>query len=138
MRTETLLADKNMDVLRDLLDNLNDSVVITDASGHILMFNREAMRIQKSISDKPIKVGSLLTDIVAGERTYTLTDILKTLKRQKKPLKNFTEYKTPFGTSVFLEVSFVPVLGPRRELRYIHIISQDITSPTLRSCSELR
>jgi PAS domain S-box-containing protein len=117
-----------MDVLKDILDNLSDSIIILEPNGQIVLFNNEALRIQKSISEKPIEIGGYFNELVREERRQTVTDILKTLKRQKKAVKNFAEYKTPFGTHVFLEVNFVPVLGAKRELRYINVISQDITS----------
>jgi len=117
-----------MDVLKDILDNLNDSLIIIDSYGQIVLFNNEALRIQKSISEKPIQVGDYFTDLVSPERKQTVTEILKTLKRQKKPIKNFAEYNTSLGSSIFLEVNFVPVLGPKKELRYVNIITQDITS----------
>lgn len=117
-----------MDVLKDILDNLNDSLIIIDSYGQIVLFNREAERIQKSISEKPITIGINFADLVSDERKPIVTEVLKTIKRQKKPVKNFAEYATPFNTSVFLEVSFVPVLGPKKELRYINVITQDVTS----------
>ena len=117
-----------MDVLKDILDNLNDSLIIIDSYGQIVLFNREAERIQRSISKEPITIGINFADLVSEERKPIVTEVLKTIKRQKKAVKNFAEYSTPFNTSVFLEVSFVPVLGPKKELRYINIITQDVTS----------
>ncbi|MDQ2656493.1 MAG: PAS domain-containing sensor histidine kinase [Bacteroidota bacterium] len=117
-----------MDVLKDILDNLNDSVITLDSRGQILMFNNEALRIQKSISEKPIRIGDYFTEIVSEARKPVVADILKTLKRQRKPVKNFAECSTPFGSSVYLEVNFIPVYGPKKELKYVNVISQDITS----------
>ena len=120
-----------MDLLKDILDNLNDSIIIIDSHGKIVLCNQEAQRIQKTISEKPIEIGALLTELVSDERKQTVTEILKTLKRQKKPVKNFAEYHTPFGGSIFLEVNFVPVFGTRKELKYVNVIAQDITSRKL-------
>jgi PAS domain S-box-containing protein len=117
-----------MDVLKDILDNLNDSIIIIDAYGQVVLFNNEARRIQKSISEEPIEVGEYYTTLVDEGHRPTVQEILKTLKRQKKPLKNFAEYQTPFGNSVFLEINFIPVLGSKKELKYVNIITQDITS----------
>ena len=117
-----------MDVLKDILDNLSDSVIIIDSYGQIVLFNNEALRIQKSISEKPIRIGDYFSEMVSVERKPIVTEILKTLKRQKKPVKNFAEYATPFGSSVFLEVNFIPVFGAKKELKYVNIITQDITS----------
>ncbi|MEX2233556.1 MAG: PAS domain S-box protein, partial [Cyclobacteriaceae bacterium] len=117
-----------MDVLKDILDNLSDSIIIIDPNGQIVLYNNEALRIQRSISEKPIQIGECFTDMVSTERKQTVADILKTLKRQKKAVKNFAEYHTTTGSHVFLEVNFVPVFGPKKELRYVNIITQDITS----------
>ncbi len=117
-----------MDVLKDILDNLTDSVITLDACGRILLFNNEALRVQRSITEKPFRIGEYFTDMVSDERKPIVADILKTLKRQRKPVKNFAEYITPLGSSVFLEINFIPVYGSRKELKYVNIISQDITS----------
>lgn len=117
-----------MDVLKDLLDNVTDSIIIIDSDGKIVLYNKEALRIQKSLSETPMQVGNYFSEVVSGERGRVVTEILKTLRRQKRPIRNFAEYSTPSGSSVFLEVNFVPVFGPGKELRYVNIISQDITS----------
>lgn len=117
-----------MDVLKDILDNLTDSIIILDPGGQIVMFNNEAVRIQKSVSEKPLLIGNYLTDLAEPEHRESLKQILKTLKRQKKTVKNFFDYQTPLGSSVFVEMSFIPVLGRKKELRYINIVTQDITS----------
>lgn len=118
----------SMEVLKDILDNLNDSLIIIDSYGQVVLFNSEALRIQKSISETPLKIGSYYSELKGPGYRHTAAEILKTLKRQKKPVKNFAEHKTPFGNSVFLEINFIPVLGARRELKYVSIITQDITS----------
>jgi PAS domain S-box-containing protein len=117
-----------MDVLKDILDNLTDSIVILDPGGQIVMFNNEALRIQKSVSEKPLLIGEYLTNLVEPEHRENLRQILRTMKRQKKRVKNFVDHQTPFGSSVFLEINFIPVLGRKKELRYINIVTQDITS----------
>jgi len=122
------LKCSNMDVLKDILDNVTDSIIIIDADGKIVLYNKEALRIQKSLSETPIHIGESFTELVSEERKNVVTEIIKTLKRQKRAIRNFAEYNTPFGTSVFLEVNFVPMFGPGKELRYVNIISQDITS----------
>lgn len=120
-----------MDVLNDILDNLNDSVIVVDPRGQILLFNNEAQRIQRSISETPLRKGDYFSEIVSDARRPIVNDIFKTIKRQKKPIKSFADYTTPFGTSVFLEINFAPVLGEKRELKYISIIAQDITNRKL-------
>lgn len=117
-----------MDVLKDILDNLNESLIVIDSHGQVVLFNTEADRIQKSISEKPLTIGAYFSDLVSDERRPVVAEILKTIKRQKKTVKNFAEYHTPFGSRVYLEVSFVPVLGSKKEVKYVNVITQDITS----------
>ncbi len=120
-----------MDVLKEILDNLNDSIVIVDPRGQIVLFNNEAVRIQKSISLTPLIVGGCIAELESTDRKQTVCDILKTLKRQKKSVKDFAEYQTPGGCRIFLEINYVPVLGPKKELKFINIVSQDITNRRL-------
>jgi PAS domain S-box-containing protein len=117
-----------MNVLKDILDNLTDAIVILDGQGRVVLYNQEALRIQKSISEKPLEIGKSIQELVVEERKKTVSEIFRTLKRQKKPLKNFAEYTTAFGTSIFLEINLIPVLGSKKELRYINVVAQDITS----------
>ena len=117
-----------MDVLNDILDNLSDAIIVIDPVGNILLYNKEALRIHKSVSQKNLVLGESFLDFQSDEWKRTLSDVLKTLKRQKKPVKNFGEYKTPFGSSVFLEMTFIPVLGRKKELKYVNVISHDVTS----------
>ena len=117
-----------MDVLKDILDNLSDAIIVIDPAGEILLYNKEALRIQKSISDKPLETGESFLDLQNPERSGIISEVIKTLKRQKKTIKNFAEFKTVSTASVFLEMTFVPVLGRRKQLKYINIISHDITS----------
>lgn len=121
----------SMDVLKDILDNLNDSIIIIDGHGQVVLFNNEAVRIQKSVSEAPLVIGTHFTELLDEDHRQTVSGLIKTVKRQKKPIKNFAEYQTPFGSTVFLELNFVPVLGVKKELRYINIITQDITGRKL-------
>lgn len=117
-----------MDVLKDILDNLTEGVLILDGQGKVVMYNQEALRIQRSITEKPLEIGKSIVELVLDERKKMATELFRTLKRQKKSIKNFAEYTTPFGTSVFLEINMIPVLGARKEIRYINVVAQDITS----------
>lgn len=117
-----------MDVLKDILDKVSDSVVIINPSGQIVLYNNEAGRIQKSIADKPLELGAYLSDLVNDDQRKAVTELLKGLKKQKKPVKHFVEYKTEFGTCIFLEANFIPVFGTKKQLKYINIVTQDVTS----------
>lgn len=131
MERRKLVKNEPMDVLKDILDNLNDGIVIVDPSGQVVLFNNEALRIRKSISDQPLTVGRHITDFVPESRRVAVIDILKSIKRQKKSIRTSSEYRTCHGGSVFLETHFVPVLGSRRELKYVNIVSQDVTNRKL-------
>ncbi len=117
----------NMDVLKDILDNLNDSIIVIDPFGQIILFNNEALRIQKSISEKPIQIGDHFLEVVTPERKETVAEILKTIKGQKKAIKSFAEFNTPSGGKIFLEICFIPVFSKTKKLKYVNILTHDIT-----------
>ncbi|HEX8039380.1 MAG TPA: PAS domain-containing sensor histidine kinase, partial [Chryseosolibacter sp.] len=106
-------------------------VIMVDPAGKVVLYNNEAVRIQKSVSGAPLAVGNSIAELENPDRRQTVTDILKTVKRQKKSIKNFAEYQMPDGCRIFLEVNYVPVLGPGKELRFINIVAQDITNRRL-------
>ncbi|HET9487498.1 MAG TPA: PAS domain-containing sensor histidine kinase, partial [Chryseosolibacter sp.] len=94
----------------------------------MVLFNNEAARIQKSISETPIAIGADFSGLAGDAHKQTVAAVIKTLKKQKKPLQYAAEFQTSYECNVFLELNFVPVLGKKRELRYISIITQDVTS----------
>lgn len=117
-----------VNVLKDILDNVSDSVIIIDAFGKILLYNQQALRLHESVSEKTLEIGESFAEIVREERRKTVSEVLKTVRRQKKPVKIFAEFKGPSGDNIFLEVSYVPVLGMKKEIKYINVIAQDVTS----------
>lgn len=117
-----------MDVLKDILDNVSDSVIVIDALGKIVLYNQQASRLHESVSEKKLEIGESFTEIVRDERKKIVTEVLKTVRRQKKSVKIFAEFKGHSGDNIFLEVNYVPVLGSKKEVKYINVISQDITS----------
>ena len=53
-----------MDVLKDILDNLTEGVLILDGQGKVVMYNQEALRIQRSITEKPLEIGKSIVELV--------------------------------------------------------------------------
>lgn len=117
-----------MNVLKEILDNVSDSVIVIDPSGKILLFNHQAFRLHQSVSETELETGAYFPEIVREERKKLVIEALKTVRRQKKAVKIFAEFKGPSGDNLFLEVSYVPTLGEKKELRYISVIAQDMTS----------
>lgn len=117
-----------MDVLNDILDSLNDSIIILDPFGQIIFYNTEALHIQKSISNKPVEIGDQIPDVVSLEHRQGITDILKAVRSQKKIFAINAECNTHTGTKIFLELKFVPVLDEIGQIKFINIITVDITS----------
>lgn len=116
------------DGLKDILDNLTDAITIIDGAGRIVAYNQEALRIENVISGSALKAGRHITEGLDDKRRKSLAGILSKVKRQKKPLKDFAEYSNACGTRTFLEVTFVPVLGRKKEVKHVNIIAQDVTS----------
>jgi len=116
-----------MDVLKDILDNLSDAVTLVDAHGRIVLFNTEAERIHKAICTTPLSTGLSFLDIQAPECRKDIEEILETVGRQLKAVKNFGEHRTEEGKSVYVELNFVPIVGPDQNLRFINIVARDIT-----------
>lgn len=117
-----------MDVLKDILDNLSDSITIIDDHGQIVLFNDEAERIHKMLFETPLVIGAVYLDLQTPERRKIVEEIIDTVRRQHTPVKNFAEHRTLTGTTTFLELNFVPIMGRNGALRYINVIAHDITS----------
>lgn len=116
------------DELKRILDYLGESIIIIDGAGKIVTFNQEALRIEKFISGKVLEKGHPFTEGMADDRRKSLADMLRAVKRQKKPLKTFGEFCNPSGTRIFLEITFAPVLDRKKDVRNVNIIARDITS----------
>jgi PAS domain S-box-containing protein len=120
-----------MDILKDILDTLKDSVIITDRFGKILLHNREARYIQEAIGGKPFQPGDQIVDFFSAEHKHDIAEILKRVKSQKKVQVICTENVTRSGSKIFLDIRVTPVLTPKRHLRYITITTFDTTAQKL-------
>jgi PAS domain S-box-containing protein len=117
-----------MDILSTILDNINQSVVIINPAGEMLFFNKEAAYFSDAINKKPLKVGLNLLEFASNGRKKIISDILTEMPSRKEPVKTWAEYTQLNGLTMFLELSYIPVLDDNQNLSYISILGKDITS----------
>lgn len=117
-----------MDVLNDILDSLNDSIIIIDPYGQVVFYNKEALLIQKSFSNKPVEIGDQMPDVVNAEHRQGITAILKLVRTYKRPYATYAECHTHTGSRICLELKFIPILEKTGRIKFINIITVDITA----------
>jgi PAS domain S-box-containing protein len=120
-----------MDILKDILDTLKDSVIITDRFGKILLHNREARYIQEAIGGKAFQPGDQIVDFFSPEHKQAIAEILRRVKSQKKIQVICTENTTRSGSKIYLDIRVTPVVSAKRHLRYITVTTVDVTTQKL-------
>jgi PAS domain S-box-containing protein len=120
-----------MDILKDILDTLKDSVIITDRFGKILLHNREARYIQEAIGGKQFQPGDQIVDFFSPEHKRAIAETLRRVKSQKKVQVICTENTTRSGSKIYLDIRVTPVLSPKRHVRYITVTTVDATAQKL-------
>lgn len=118
-----------MDVLKDMVENLSDAVVVIDGNDQIVLFNQEAVRVQRSLSEVPLEVGARFPQGL--QIRNQITQSLEIVRSQRTVVRQFAEFPTALGATVSLELRFVPVMDDGKHVRHIYIIAQDLTDRKL-------
>src|SRR5882762_4759809 len=117
-----------MDFLDSILDNIDEAVITTDPQGKIIRFNELALENSKVfLASKPLQLGDDLIAISSPERRESVRNTLLEIQLDKQPAKSFAEYVHRNGTTVYLELSYVPVTDETGNLTHIHLFARDIT-----------
>ncbi len=117
-----------MDILNTILDNIDRAVIITKPSGEILFFNKEALHIFGTLTEKTMNVGDNLLEFASKDRRSAVSEILSEIDVKKEPIKTWGEYIQLHGINLYLELNFIPMLHEDKELLYIIILLSDITA----------
>jgi PAS domain S-box-containing protein len=117
-----------MDILNSILDNIDHSVIITNRSGEMLFFNKEAAEISRALHPKPLQIGENILSYVAKERKHAVDEIFSALNTKKESLKSYAEYTQLNGLTMHLELKYVPVLDDNENLSFVSVLGKDITS----------
>jgi PAS domain S-box-containing protein len=117
-----------MDILNSILDNVEQSVIITNRKGDMLFFNKEAIDITRSLNPKPLKVGENILSYVSNERKDIVDEIYTTLQAKKESFKSWAEYVQLNGLTMHLELKYIPVLDSDENILYVSVLARDITS----------
>jgi PAS domain S-box-containing protein len=117
-----------MDILDSILDNIDQSVIITKRGGEMLFFNKEAVHTVGTLNKKPLRVGENILSYISAERKETVAEILQEMEVRKETVKTWAEYTQLNGLTMHLELSYIPVLDETQNLSYISVLGRDITS----------
>jgi len=118
---------QNMDVLRTLLDNLEEALIILDPEGKILLFNEVAAKLSKSLLVKPFQEGTLLCDSMDHEMSLVVRDLIHEVHSKKTAEKHFAEFRNSNHSLTSLEFNFVPVINSQGIETHIHLLIRDIS-----------
>lgn len=117
-----------MDILNSILDNIDQSVIITDSKGAVLFFNKEASQIFQAVNKRQLEVGQNVIEYASDNRKKIVRELLWELSTKKENVKTWAEYTQLNGLSMNLEVNYIPVFDDDQNLAYISILGRDITS----------
>jgi PAS domain S-box-containing protein len=117
--------DLNLDII---LDNMTESMVVVDADGKVVFFNKIASTWERLDGRKPIRQGENIAQIDVPERSQLTTAIISRVRVTKITQSCEAEYKDRNGYPIYYEMVFNPILNDAHETEYICIVSRDITS----------
>ncbi|MBI1767295.1 MAG: PAS domain-containing sensor histidine kinase [Bacteroidetes bacterium] len=117
-----------MDILNSLIDNLEESLIILDKDGRVILFNEIAAELNKSLFTKPFQPGDHFINSTNLEMSLAIQDIIQDVRQRKTAEKYFAELKNHNGTLVSLEFNFVPVINDEGAETHIHLLIRDVTS----------
>ena len=108
-------ADKSAEFLKILLENTVKGFILLDKDYTVLMFNAVADRGMKYFYNKPMVVGSSYWDYVEKkENASFIRHFEKALKGKK--ITTEKTLKDPFGKSVWIEASYVPIFDSKKKI----------------------
>ena len=113
--------------MESILNNIDEALIIADGDGRILYFNEVAFNLSKDILAKPLEKGDDMVHIVSQSRKETIRDMIRNMRVQKQSEKSFAEYVNRQGSTIYLELNYVPVTNDTNELTYIQTFARDIT-----------
>ena len=117
-----------MDVLNSILDNIDQALIITNPSGVILLFNKVAEHMNKEFYGRTIQVGDDIITTLNPRRQALYTGVLREIQQAKLPYRSFDEIVNGHGTTIYLEISFVPIKNSDDSLTHIYLFIRDYTS----------
>ena len=117
-----------MDILNSILDNIEQSVIITDKVGAMLFFNKEAIQTISALNKNALRVGENLLAYTSEERKKAVSEIFSELGVKKDTVKTWAEYTQLNGLTMYLELNYIPVLDDDKNVSYVSILAKDITA----------
>lgn len=117
-----------MDILNSILNNIEQSVIITDKAGDMLFFNKEALHIVSTLNKNVLRLGENLVTYASTERKKAVSEIFSELTLKKESVKTWAEYTQLNGLTMYLELNYIPVLDDDKNVSYVSILAKDITS----------
>lgn len=117
-----------MDFLNSLLNNIDESVIITDPAGRVLLLNEPAFVQNNSLEGcYPLAVGEVYRDPGSAKRSKSSVNLIQGLCASKQSVKSFVECRNKQGATVYLDLNFVPILNEDHQVTHIYLFSRDIT-----------
>jgi len=117
-----------MDILDSILDNIDQALIVTDPLGSIQFFNKVAQTMNKEFYGRPIAKQENILTILNPRRQTLYQGIFQELLSNKQPYRSYDEIVNRNGTTIYLELNFVPVKDEGENLAEIHLFIRDYTS----------
>jgi PAS domain S-box-containing protein len=109
-----------------ILDDILDGMVILDADGKVIYYNKSASRLEQLARTKITK-GAAWTDIVSNQRKDIVAAVIKQVLQLRRRQTMEAEYTDASGRPAFLEVTYHPILRGADAPIQICVIAHEIT-----------
>lgn len=116
-----------MSLIDSILDNIDESIVVTDEFGKILFYNKVALNLSNTIFEGALKENENIIHLIKGVRKEIVENIFQEIRKNKLAEKSFAEFVNQQGITLYLEFNYIPVLDDEGNLQYIHTFIRDNT-----------
>lgn len=123
-----MFTGAKMDIVASILNNIDQSLLITDRDGGLLFFNREAIHTIGMVNKKPLRIGESIVTYASRERKKIVLETLQELSQRKQSVKTWAEYTQLNGLTMHLELNYVPIVDDQENILFISVLVKDITS----------
>lgn len=117
-----------MGLLDSVLDNIDQALIITNPLGSIEFFNKVAQTMNKEFYGKPIAKDENILTVLNPRRQTLYQGIFQELLFHKESYRSYDEIINRNGTTIYLELNFVPVKDDAENLTQIYLFIRDYTS----------
>lgn len=116
-----------MAFLDSILDNVDEAIIISNATGDVLFLNSVAARMAQFLTGDELKTGDYMPYLMPLSSRPRVGETLLRVSQEREAEKEFVDCRSATGIAVSLELNYVPVGDEENDVAYTYIFIRDAT-----------